>query len=857
MKNYITHYAFRNIINKNKTFFSEILFNNISSLKGLMNRIDAIAVNPDMRNTLGYVVSTTGFKTEDEATNKLKGDLFEIFVEILIKLDVFGNELRIAEYRNTTKDAAGVDAIGVMMDKNVTIQIKFLSDPRNVTEFTKIATFVAISPNYGATPNTQNFILITTSYDGVDVLSNQLFGNSLRIIDNSKISKYIDGLTNVWNDILALFDRTILDRDKLQEQITSKEEKEKEVIFQISNLKNDPTPDSPIKYYHPMMVNEEGIKVRNTTIRLTNYSQKECYEKLQQSDRLSVILPTGCGKGHLLFVDLLSRIYYNKGEVFVIASHRIGLNKQHTDDMFKNFAKFTGDIGYVFVSCEKYDENRLTEIEGDFKKVSSELMGLNINPDELITTLKDQSLSDIIEEHRRNRRKVVIITTYHSLQKLHNVPLDVIYCDEADKLVSNKSKPASQDNQEENFMKKFLNLTVKKSYFFTATPKDWSLPWYGQQNIQFMNNTAIFGERIGMEFDAAVKLGYILRPYLHIVFPNDYIPEDIEITDEEDLEEGDNQEIDFREMNINIPAKILLINEAFETHKKFLKERSADPDKIGAKLLIKCKNISSDMWGIFHDGLQTTMPNIKIFAGGSYGYPYSQNEEQKLNNHYMYSPTEKRAIPIKNRDEYLKLIKGLSLEEDAIVLHCDILSEGINVEGFTAVMFVNGVTLTDSKILQNIGRATRLLKHDREALKNGIISTEDLSKWVKPFCNVIIPFWNSDSLDAKDKMVEIIRNLRESGFELEKFSTGTELNVEDIPEDPYEPINTPVASKRKSGIKDLIHDIEEIEYLSRLYNMRIENPMGFFNEINDINKDLNEVDQLFDDMLKTDYETNT
>ena len=57
MKNYITHYAFRNIINKNKTFFSEILFNNISSLKGLMNRIDAIAVNPPPLETT--VVSIT------------------------------------------------------------------------------------------------------------------------------------------------------------------------------------------------------------------------------------------------------------------------------------------------------------------------------------------------------------------------------------------------------------------------------------------------------------------------------------------------------------------------------------------------------------------------------------------------------------------------------------------------------------------------------------------------------------------------------------------------------------------------------------------------------------------------------
>ena len=77
--------------------------------------------------------------------------------------------------------------------------------------------------------------------------------------------------------------------------------------------------------------------------------------------------------------------------------------------------------------------------------------------------------------------------------------------------------------------------------------------------------------------------------------------------------------------------------------------------------------------------------------------------------------------------------------------------------------------------------------------------------------------------------------------------------MEDNPEDPYDPINQPLVSKRKSGIRDLIHEVEELEYFSKLYNL---SPLDRFCEINGVNRDeinneLNEVDKLFDDMLKS------
>ena len=468
-------------------------------------------------------------------------------------------------------------------------------------------------------------------------------------------------------------------------------------------------------------------------------------------------------------------------------------------------------------------------------------MDWDSNIDDIISTLKPgQSLQEVMDFHHRNGRAVVIVSTYHSMQKLHNVDIDVIYCDEADKLVSNKPTIRQGGIKEETFMQKFYKVRAKKKYFLTATPKDWVKDW-NCDNIEFMNNVAIFGERIEMEFYVAVKTGYIVQPYLHIVYPTEYAEdEDLESGDEEDIDfEGIDTMPEYRVSNVNIKAKIKMIADAFVEHKKFLKERSSKPDRIGAKLLIKCKNIRSEMWGIFHGGLREMMPNTKIFAGGSYGFRDTDNEEWKNNNHYFFNPESGLQI-LPNRDAYLNTIKALKQEEDAIVLHCDILSEGINVKAFTGIFFISGITQTDSKILQNIGRATRTIDEDRERLDSGEITLSDMSQWVKPFCSVIIPFWNAESTEAKDKLVTLVTELRNIGFEIEKFSTGTDINKDDKQEEEMDPQNEPTAPKKKSGIKDLEQDLEELDYLQKLHNL---SPIDYILEMS--NDETNDVTNEF------------
>jgi hypothetical protein len=90
------------------------------------------------------------------------------------------------------------------------------------------------------------------------------------------------------------------------------------------------------------------------------------------------------------------------------------------------------------------------------------------------------------------------------------------------------------------------------------------------------------------------------------------------------------------------------------------------------------------------------------------------------------------------------------------------MSEGINVAGFTGVEFLGGKLPTITKTLQNTGRATRLHKSDRDRINSGEIGVNDYSKWVKPYCAVIIPYWDTESEFTTRELAKQIKSLRDN-----------------------------------------------------------------------------------------------
>ena len=114
------------------------------------------------------------------------------------------------------------------------------------------------------------------------------------------------------------------------------------------------------------------------------------------------------------------------------------------------------------------------------------------------------------------------------------------------------------------------------------------------------------------------------------------------------------------------------------------------------------------------------------------------------------------------RDVFLKELRAMTDTDEAIIIHHDILAEGIDVPGITGVMPL--ISLKKSKFLQTLGRATRLHGSDRARLYTEKMLPEELKRFVKPYAWLIVPMYGEIGEDLRDDMKEMIRELRDHGF---------------------------------------------------------------------------------------------
>ena len=117
-----------------------------------------------------------------------------------------------------------------------------------------------------------------------------------------------------------------------------------------------------------------------------------------------------------------------------------------------------------------------------------------------------------------------------------------------------------------------------------------------------------------------------------------------------------------------------------------------------------------------------------------------------------------------SRSEFLKQMKadGKDPSKKMLILHYDILAEGIDVPGITAIMPLR--TLGKAKFLQTFGRAARLDIDDRKMMESGKIGANDLDKMIKPYSWVIVPTIIHEDADSKEHIGTLIEELRNYGF---------------------------------------------------------------------------------------------
>ena len=116
-----------------------------------------------------------------------------------------------------------------------------------------------------------------------------------------------------------------------------------------------------------------------------------------------------------------------------------------------------------------------------------------------------------------------------------------------------------------------------------------------------------------------------------------------------------------------------------------------------------------------------------------------------------------------NREVFFDTLSAWGKDSDKkfVVLHHSILSEGINVSGLEAVLFMRSMDYIG--ISQTIGRVIRLHKDDAEGLRSGAIAPGDLGCYTKSFGLVCVPVYSAVGISTARKVQAVVDTVFNQG----------------------------------------------------------------------------------------------
>lgn len=531
--------------------------------------------------------------------------------------------------------------------------------------------------------------------------------------------------------------------------------------------------------------NKEWRKDKRLYLNQMQKHQNNMLDEMMFKDKLTIALPTGTGKSRIIYGDIIENVEDETFDVFTIVSHRLLLNTQHFADCLNVFKHVLNNVSFIFVGSGGFDHDAFAK-NPEFNKILKEF-GINY-ADVIFSSTNTKEITDRVKENQSKNKDTIIISTYHSLYKLRNINIHTIYCDEAHMLATNEELALFKDN--------FEQINAKRKYFFTATPKD------SEEDIVntfLMNNEKIFGPREGISFKESVKRGLIVKPYLHFIQPKSFNPTE-----------------DYG----SIENYVKIIKDGFKVHAEKIKNDSFDSLKLSAKMLVKCPGVK-EIWEIRERLLNDKefMKDKIVCAGACWG---PDDSSYKINDMGY------------NKTDFLRKMKEISSTDKAIILHYDVFTEGIDIPGITGVMFLSYHLPTKTKILQTIGRSTRLFPEDRINVhiesKYGI---ENKKKWIKPYCAVMLPIVDSNTQESVIKIAEITKNMRDN-FE---FLPGIVLTLGDDTgtgtiENNMDGINEIEGKSKKlfGTIEKVVHEIEDFDKIDKDLYLEL-NASNITNEI--------------------------
>lgn len=437
--------------------------------------------------------------------------------------------------------------------------------------------------------------------------------------------------------------------------------------------------------------------------RLYSY-QKDAVTSAISKDKGIVCMPTGVGKSFCQAAIIADDIIKNGNfQMYVVNAPRIVLTYQLLKEVYGFLVEAKIEARYMFV----HSGGKVNEMELEDIRIKANLDGANIPFSEIGSGTSTIDIREMIFKAKKQNLPLIFFSTYNSAERIEEArigfaPISITLNDEAHYLV------------QEQFHDILHILKSKRCYFFTATTI--STP---SDTGRGMNNKESYGELLySMTPRQAIDLGKMVRPRLHFV-----ITDGVYNTD--DYNKSLNK----------------IIKDTFEQHGNIL-------TKTLPKILVSAK------------GTQDIVKFLKsreyreLLTDGVSIYAVASNNEigNNINGEQV------------SRQEFLKRLKedGLNHDKKLIVLHYDILAEGIDVSGFSGIMPLR--TLSKSKFLQTYGRAARPNVEDRKKIDCKEINVDDLILMNKPYAYIMIPSVYNGNEDDKANVIQLITELRDYGF---------------------------------------------------------------------------------------------
>jgi superfamily II DNA or RNA helicase len=431
------------------------------------------------------------------------------------------------------------------------------------------------------------------------------------------------------------------------------------------------------------------------------------YDIVQQSllhDKGIFCIPTGTGKSFCESAIIADDIINNTGfNMYVINAPRIVLTYQLLKEVYNFLSQANIEARFMFVhSGGKINEQDLEDI-----RIKANIDGANIPFAEIESGTNPYDIRKMIIKAKRQNLPLIFFSTYNSANRIEEArqglqPISIVLNDEAHYLV------------QEQFHDILRILQSKRCYFFTATTISTS-----SDCGTGMNNVDAYGEVLySMTPIEAIQLGKMVRPRLHFIITDN-------VYNADDYNKSLNK----------------IIKDSFKQHGEILVKTSP-------KLLVSAKG-TQDIVNFIKskEYKELIQSGVDIYAVAS-----NDNIGNNINGEQV------------RRQDFLKRLKldGQNPNKKLIVLHYDILSEGIDVSGFSGIMPLR--TLSKSKFLQTYGRAARLDDDDRYKIDSKLITPHNLELMNKPFGYVLIPNIYTGNFDDKDNIVNLINELRSYGF---------------------------------------------------------------------------------------------